>query len=87
MSYQHINFQYNCSNSFGVSCLQGVIVLLLLFFFFFFFFLQMGITQERGITLRRKNTGNLFFMRTPYMKFQKPSMHGSKVMLCTNKRD
>ena len=28
-----------------------------------------------------------FFMRNPYMKFQNISIHGSKVMLCTRKRD
>ena len=28
-----------------------------------------------------------FFMKNPYMKFQNPSMHGSEVMLCINKRN
>ena len=27
------------------------------------------------------------FMRNPYMEFQNISIHGSKVMLCTRKRD
>ena len=33
----------------------------------------------------KKNTCQLFFMINSYMKFQNPSMHGSKVMLCIKK--
>ena len=48
-------------------------------------FLQRGITQERGITLiTNKIWVNYFFMNS-YMKFQKPSMHSSKVILCIKK--
>ena len=36
---------------------------------------------------KKKKKVYYFFMRNPYMKFQKSSMDGSKVMLCTKKRD
>ena len=36
---------------------------------------------------KKKIQDNYFFMRNPYLKFPKPCMNGSKVMLCTNKRD
>ena len=36
---------------------------------------------------KKKNTGHLFFMRNPYMKFKNISILGSKVMLCTRKCD
>ena len=36
---------------------------------------------------KKKNTGLLFFMRNPYMKFQDCSLNGLKVTLCTKKCD
>ena len=36
---------------------------------------------------KKKYSVTYFFMRNPYMKFQNISVHGSKVMLCTRKRD
>ena len=36
---------------------------------------------------KKKIQVTYFFMRNPYMKFQNISIHGSKVMLCTRKRD
>ena len=68
---------------FGISCLQDFIAI----------FLQWGIDQERGITLirkkKQKKNRSAIFSRGIHiiMKFQKPSMHGSKVMLCTKKTD
>ena len=35
---------------------------------------------------KKKNTGHLFCMRNPYMKFQKIIINGFKVMLCTRKQ-
>ena len=35
---------------------------------------------------KEKIRAKYFFMRTPYMKFQKTGMHGSKVMLGTFSR-
>ena len=43
-------------------------------------FFQREIIQKGGITQKRKkNTGHLFFMRNPYMKFQETSIHRLKV--------
>ena len=51
-------------------------------------FLQRGITQKKGYNPDKKKINvNYFFMRNPYMKFQKPSMHCLKVMLCAKKHD
>ena len=52
----------------------------------FIYIFQRAITQERGIILMGKIRVSYFFIRHPYMKFQKPSMHGSEVMLCIKKR-
>ena len=49
-------------------------------------FFQRAITQERGIIpIRKKIHVSYFFMKNPYMKFQNPSMHSSKRMLCIKK--
>ena len=36
---------------------------------------------------KKKHTVTYFFMRDPYMKFQNNSIRGSRLMLCTRKRD
>ena len=50
-----------------------------------FIFFQRAITQERSIILMGKIRVSFCFMRNPYMKFQNPSMHCSKVILCIKK--
>ena len=43
-------------------------------------FFSKGDNSERGHNLEKKqNTGHLFFMRNPYMKFQDTSIHRLKV--------
>ena len=46
-----------------------------------------GNNSKMGDNLDKKKWVTYFFMRNPYMKFQNISIPGSKVMLCTRKRD
>ena len=41
--------------------------------------------KGRNIDKKNKICVNYFFTRNPYMKFQNPSKHGSKVILGTKK--
>ena len=51
-------------------------------------FYLMGNNSKMGDNLDKKKIRvTYFFMRNPYMKFQKICIHGSKVMLCTRKHD
>ena len=46
-------------------------------------FFQRATTQERSIIMIRRKIGvSYVFMKNPNMKFQNPSMHRSKFMLC-----
>ena len=46
-----------------------------------------GNNSKMGDNSDKKIQVTYIFMRNPYMKFQNISIPGSKVMLCTRKRD
>ena len=50
-------------------------------------YLKGNISKMGDNSDKKKIRVTYFFMRNPYMKFQNISIHGSKVMLCTRKRD
>ena len=72
---------------------RDVIFIFLSIYLFFFilyiylFILQRGIFQERGIPLIRKKYKSPFFHEESIYEISEPSMHGSKVMTGTKKRD
>ena len=47
----------------------------------------MGYDSKMGDNSGKKqNTGNVFFVRNSFIKFQNFSIHSSKVVLCTKKQ-
>ena len=74
-AYTTVLFQGSTLNGFGD-------ILLTRFHPYFF----KGRISGKGHNLdEKKNVVSYFFMRYPYIKFQNPSMHSSKVMLCIKK--
>ena len=88
--YQLLKFQYNISNRFFryLACKISLHFFFFFFYFlfFYFFFFAKGHNSRKGHNpYKKKIRVSYFFMRNPYMVFQKPSMR-FKIMLCTKKK-